>query len=112
MVKRYTPNAGDIIWIDFDPQAGHEQAGHRPAVVLTDISFNVTGLLICCPGTSQIKDGPFEVPFYEGSTRYVALANHVCSLDWKARKATYKGAVSADELEDLRYLVSTLIKAQ
>ena len=62
MVKAYTPNAGDIVWLEFDPQAGHEQAGRRPAVVLTTEAYNKkTSLMICCPLTTKIKGYPFEV---------------------------------------------------
>ncbi|MDP0046666.1 type II toxin-antitoxin system PemK/MazF family toxin [Glaesserella parasuis] len=60
--QEYIPDVGDIIWLDFDPQAGHEQAGHRPALVLTPTIYNrQTGLLICCPLTTKVKGYPFEV---------------------------------------------------
>ena len=66
----YVPEVGDIIWLEFDPQAGHEQAGHRPAVVLTPKAYNqATGLLICCPLTTKIKGYPFEVIIEEKITR-------------------------------------------
>ena len=58
----YVPNAGDLVWLHFDPQAGHEQAGHRPALVLTPARYNgLRGMMICCPMTSRIKNYPFEV---------------------------------------------------
>ena len=61
-MPRYVPEAGDIVWLNFTPQAGHEQAGHRPALVLSPASYNdKTSLLICCPLTTQIKNYPFEV---------------------------------------------------
>ncbi|MCE3543402.1 endoribonuclease MazF, partial [Escherichia coli] len=62
MMPAYVPDAGDIVWLHFNPQAGHEQAGHRPAVVLSPASYNgKTGLMLCCPMTTQIKKYPFEV---------------------------------------------------
>jgi mRNA interferase MazF len=62
MAGRYVPDTGDVVWISFDPQAGHEQAGHRPAVVLSPATYNgKTSLMICCPLTTQIKNYPFEV---------------------------------------------------
>jgi mRNA interferase MazF len=65
MARHYVPEAGDVVWISFNPQAGREQAGHRPAMVLTPAAYNVkTGLMLCCPMTTQIKGYPFE-----GSTR-------------------------------------------
>ena len=68
MKRDYIPDAGDIVWMDFDPQAGHEQAGHRPALVLSPAVYNGRiGLLLCCPMTTKIKGYPFEVRNGEGS---------------------------------------------
>lgn len=104
----YVPGAGDIVWLNFTPQAGHEQAGHRPAVVLTRASYNrSSGLLICVPMTSQVKGYPFEVPI--SSTPSVALADQAKSVDWVARKAKYKGHVDDDELERIQRVVAALI---
>ena len=81
MVGRYVPEAGDIVWLTFDPQAGHEQAGHRPALVLSPSSYNgKTGLILCCPMTTQIKGYPFEV-LIVGERPGAALADRVKSLD-------------------------------
>lgn len=108
----YVPDVGDIVWLDFDPQAGREQAGHRPAVVLTPKSYNqITGLLICCPLTTKIKDYPFEINI-DGTPKNVALADHVKSLDWKARHATFKGKISNDELEQIREKIALLLDIQ
>ncbi|WP_018266965.1 endoribonuclease MazF [Methylosinus sp. LW4] len=94
----YTPERGDIVWLSFDPQAGHEQAGHRPALVLSPKAYNAkTGLMICCPMTTKIKGYPFEVAI-TGSTPSAVLVDQVKSLDWRARKAKKKGAASASEL--------------
>ena len=105
----YIPEVGDIIWLEFDPQAGHEQAGHRPAVVLTPKAYNqATGLLICCPLTTKIKGYPFEVTI-EGIPQNVALSDQVKSLDWKARKAKHKGSVSQAELETIKQKIGLLL---
>jgi hypothetical protein len=68
MVRRYTPEAGDIVWLHFDPQPGHEQAGHSPALIVSPSAYNgKTGLMLCCPMTTQVKGYPFEVPIPGGS---------------------------------------------
>src|ERR1700676_3627983 len=97
-MPQYVPEAGDIVWLYFTPQAGHEQAGHRSALVLSPASYNdKTSLLICCPLTTQIKNYPFEV-LVVGNPSSVVLPDQVKSLDWRIRKAKRKGAVSAEEL--------------
>lgn len=102
MVRRYVPEAGDIVWLHFDPQAGHEQAGHRPALVLSPSAYNgKTGLMLCCPLTTQVKGYPFEVEI-AGARAGAALADQVKSLDWVARKASRKGRASAAELAEVR----------
>ena len=108
-MPRYVPEAGDIVWLNFTPQAGHEQAGHRPALVLSPASYNdKTSLLICCPLTTQIKNYPFEA-LIAGTPQNVVLADRVKSLDWRARKAVRKGAVSVEELADVRAKIRALI---
>jgi len=105
----YTPEAGDIVWIDFDRQAGHEQAKHRPAVVLSPASYNgKVGLLLCCPTTTSIKGYPFEVRL-SGQPASVALADQVKSFDWRARKARKKGKATAAELAEIRAKLHPLI---
>lgn len=109
MVRRYVPEAGDMVWLHFDPQAGHEQAGHRPALVLSPSAYNSkTGLMLCCPMTTQIKGYPFEVVI-GGDRPQAALADQVKSLDWGARKATRNGQVSSSELADVRAKIGALI---
>jgi mRNA interferase MazF len=90
-VVNYVPKRGDIIWMEFNPQAGHEQAGKRPALVISPESYNQkTGLLIACPITSQIKGYPFEVHLpSELPIRGVVLSDQAKSLDWKVRKAEF-----------------------
>jgi len=91
MARRYVPARGDVIWTTFRPQAGHEQAGRRPALVLSPSSYNgKVGLAILCPITSQVKGYPFEVTIPSGSTLGgVVLADQVKSLDWRVRKAEF-----------------------
>lgn len=104
-----TPDAGDIVWLQFNPQAGHEQAGHRPAVVLSPASYNgKTGLMLCVPLTTRVKGYPFEVPIKNGKGS-VALADQVKSLDWRARQATRKGKASTTELEQIRAKLIALV---
>ena len=109
MARSHAPDAGDIVWIRFDPQAGHEQAGHRPAVVLSPAAYNAkTSLMVCCPMTTQIKNYPFEV-LIAGAGPSVVLADQVKSLDWRKRRVKRKGRVSAAELEEVRAKVRALI---
>lgn len=100
--SRYVPDRGDIVWLQFNPQAGHEQAGHRPALVLSPASYNrASGLMLCCPMTSQKKGYPFEVVVTdESSHTSVVLADQVKSLDWKIRKAVKKGIAPLDAVAE------------
>src|SRR5437667_1530271 len=97
----YIPDRGDAVWITLDPQAGHEQAGRRPALVLSPSAYNGrVGLALFCPITSQVKGYPFEVPLPAGSPASgVAGADQVKSLDWRARRAALIGAVPAAVVE-------------
>ena len=107
--RRYIPEAGDIVWLHFDPQAGHEQAGHRPALVISPAAYNgKTGLMLCCPMATQIKGYPFEV-MIAGARPGAALADQVKSLDWVVRKASHKGKVTSVELAEVRAKILALI---
>ncbi len=109
MVRRFIPDAGDVVWLNFTPEAGHEQAGRRPALVLSPAAYNdKTDLMICCPMTTQIRNYPFEV-LIAGTPASVVLADQVKSLDWRSRKVTKKGAVAAEELADVRAKILALI---
>ncbi|MGC1684459.1 MAG: endoribonuclease MazF [Candidatus Acidiferrales bacterium] len=109
MPRSYVPDAGDIVWITFSPQAGHEQAGRRPAVVLSPAAYNTkTSLMVCCPMTTQIKNYPFEVAI-AGAKPGVVLSDQVKSLDWRRRRASRKGKISADELAQIRAKLQALI---
>ena len=105
----YVPNAGDLVWLHFDPQAGHEQAGHRPALVLTPARYNgLRGMMICCPITSRIKKYPFEVVVSHDPPSAV-LADQVKSLDWRERKAERKGKVDAHVLAEVQAKIRALL---
>ena len=109
VAQRWVPDAGDIIWIEFDPQVGHEQAGHRPALVLSPAAYNgLTGLLLCVPMTTREKGYRFEVPI-AGKRGGVALSDQVKSFDWRARQATRKGSASPAELDAVRIRLRHLI---
>jgi mRNA interferase MazF len=108
-MARYVPERGDIVWLHFDPHAGHEQAGHRPALVLSPAAYHgKTGLMLCCPMTTQIKGYPFEV-LIAGNAPSAALADQVKSLDWVARKAKRKGKATPGEMAEVRAKVHALI---
>lgn len=110
MVRAYVPEAGDIVWLEFDPQAGREQAGRRPAVVLTPEGYNKkTNLLVCCPLTTQIKGYPFEVLVEIDGVQSAILSDQVKSLDWKIRKAKYKNKVSSAILGEVKAKAKSLL---
>jgi mRNA interferase MazF len=108
-VSAYVPEAGDIVWLQFDPQAGHEQAGHRPALVLSPARYNkIRGMMICCPMTSRIKGYPFEVVVSQDPPSAV-LSDQIKSLDWKARQAVFKGKVSTGVLAEAQAKIKALL---
>jgi len=111
MARTSTPDAGDIVWLEFSPQAGHEQAGHRPALVLSPAAYNdKTGMMVCCPMTTQIKGYPFEVVVVADPPSAV-LSDQVKSLDWRARRASRNGRVTPDALAEVRAKIRALIGA-
>jgi mRNA interferase MazF len=99
----YTPERGDVVWITLNPQAGHEQAGRRPAVVLSPSAYNgKVGLALLCPVTSQVKGYPFEVLIPEGlAVSGVVLADQVKSLDWRAREAEFACSLPSETVRDV-----------
>ena len=110
--KEYIPKRGDLIWIDIQPQAGHEQSGRRPAIVLSPKNYNgKVGLALLCPITNQAKGYPFEVILPERSkVTGVILSDRLKSLDWKIRKATFIDSVPAHTIEEVLKKVSTLLQ--
>jgi mRNA interferase MazF len=107
----YIPERGDAVWITLDPQAGHEQAGRRPALVLSPSAYNGrVGLALFCPITSQVKGYPFEIPLPAGSpVSGVVGADQVKSLDWRARKAARIGTVSEEVVAQVLQRLQTLL---
>jgi len=110
----YVPESGDIVWIAFNPQAGHEQAGHRPALVLSPKPYNgKVGLALLCPITSQVKGYPFEVLMPEGlEITGAILSDQIKSLDWKARKARFSCKLSSEQFNEVIKKLNTLLREQ
>lgn len=94
--RGYVPDRGDLIWINFDPQTGREQAGRRPALVLSPAKYNGrVGLALLCPMTRQAKGYPFEVSVVSAGIEGVVLSDHMKSLDWNLRFAEFAGKAQA-----------------
>ena len=110
----YIPDSGDIVWIMFNPQTGHEQAGHRPALVLSPKAYNgKVGLAILCPITSQVKRYPFEVLIPDGlEINGAILSDQVKSLDWRARKAEFGCKLPSAAFNEVVQKLSALIRQQ
>ncbi len=108
--RGYVPDDGDVVWLDFDPQAGHEQAGHRPALVVSPASYNgKSGLMVCCPMTTKIKGHPFEALTEVDGVASAVLSDQVKSLDWRARHAKKKGTVPAEVMAHVRAKIKALL---
>lgn len=106
----FIPDSGDIVWMHFDPQIGHEQAGHRPALVLSPSSYNgQRGMMVCCPLSSKIKGYVFEV-VVTTTPPSVILADQVENVDWRARSATFKGKVSVSVLAEVQGKIRALLR--
>lgn len=112
MARRYVPTRGDVVWITLNPQAGHEQAGRRPALVLSPFSYNgKVGLAIFCPVTSQVKGYPFEVTIPPGlKLDGVVLADQVKSLDWRVRKAEFICKLSRETISEVLDKLGALLQ--
>jgi mRNA interferase MazF len=107
----YTPDRGDMVWIAFNPQAGHKEAGRRPALVLSPAAYNSrVGLALLCPITSRIKGYPFEVFLPEGlQISGALLSDQVKSLDWKIRHAEFICRLPAAKLDEVLHKLNTLL---
>lgn len=110
--KAYVPERGDVVWLQFDPQAGHEQAGRRPALVISPKAYNgKVGLALFCPITTRAKGYPFEVALPEGSpVSGVVLSDQIKSLDWRARKGEFAWRVPAEVMAEVQAKIQLLIK--
>lgn len=107
----YIPDRGDVIWLMFNPQAGHEQAGRRPALVLSPATYNGrVGLALCCPITNQMKGYPFEVRIPVGlPVNGVILSDQLKSLDWRIRRAEYMVRLPDAIVQEVIQKVLTLL---
>ena len=103
MARRFVPDRGDVVWLAFEPHAGHEQRGHRPALVISPVEYNgKVGLALCCPITSKVKGYPFEVELPAGRAIAGAiLADHIKSVDWRARGARFVTRVSTGVVDEV-----------
>lgn len=112
MVNNYFPDRGDVVRLQFNPQAGHEQAGKRPALVLSPIEYNQkTGLALFCPVTSKVKGYPFEVKLPAGlPVEGVILADQIKSLDWLSRSAQFVCKIPVEIMQEVILKIETLIK--
>lgn len=110
MSRSFIPDSGDLIWLNFDPQMGREQAGHRPALVLSPAAYNgKAGLAVACPITSHAKGYPFEVAVSVPPIRGVVLVDHLRSIDWKARGATKAAKADKTLMEAVRDRLAVLL---
>ncbi len=111
MVARYIPDRGDIVWLNFSPQQGHEQAGVRPALILSPKNYNESSkLMLACPITSKIKRYPFEVRVRAKKIDGVVLADQVKNLDWSARNMTFVEKAPNEVVEQTQELIESLIR--
>ena len=110
--KQYVPERGDIVWLDFNPQKGREQAGHRPALVVSPAAFNrLSSLVFLCPITSKVKGFSFEVSLasYSLSTHGVVLIHHLRSVDWKARNIEFIEKAPLEVIEEVLAKLDPLV---
>lgn len=110
MVTPYVPDAGDIVFMDFDPQVGREQAQRRPALILTDLRYNrASGLAVVCPLTSKVKTYPFTLPISVGGVEGAVLVDQLKSMDWSGRAAEFHSKAPASMLPKVRQYVAVLL---
>lgn len=109
----YIPDQGDVVWLEFDPQKGHEIKKKRPALVVSPKSYNsLTNLALVVPITSKVKGYPFEILIESKKTKGVILADQIRSLDWRARNASKITTLSKSVIDQILVKVSLLIKRQ
>ena len=111
MVASYVPDCGDLVWLDFDPQAGREQGKRRPALVLTDQTYNrVSGLVVVCTLTSKRKPYPFSLPITIDKVEGAVLVDHIKSMDWRARKVAFHSRADPALLNKVRAYIGVLLR--
>lgn len=109
--RRYIPDRGDLVWIDFNPQRGREQANKRPAVVLSPKAYNAkASLALVCPVTSHVKGYPFEVLIATSKVSGAILADQIRSLDWHARPVSFIQSLPAEKIHELQEKIVMLIR--
>lgn len=110
MVKQYIPEKGDLVWLDFDPRLGKEQAGKRPALVISDSAYNEkVGLAVFCPVTSKVKGYPFEVELIDLKIAGAVLADHVRNMDFVERKVKFIEKLPEEQLQEVLGKLQVLI---
>ena len=113
MKKKYIPERGDIVWLDFNPQSGHEQKGNRPAFVISPKEYNEkTGLGLFCPITSVIKNYPFEVKIENKKINGVVLTDQIKSLDWESRKIEFIVKETKEKIDEVIDKIAVLLLEQ
>jgi mRNA interferase MazF len=111
MVASYLPDAGDIVWLDFDPQAGQAHGRRRPALVLTDSAYNrASGLFVVCPLTSKRKPYPFALPVVVDKVEGAVLVDHLKSLDWKVRAVKFHSKADPALLNRVRGYIAVFLR--
>jgi mRNA interferase MazF len=111
MVTPYVPDAGDIVFMDFDPQVGREQAKRRPALILTDLRYNrASGLAVVCPLTSKVKPYPFTLPITVGGVDGAVLVDQLKSMDWSGRRAEFHSKAPASMMSKVRQYIAVLLQ--
>ena len=110
VTKNYVPERGDVVWINFDPQSGHEQKGKRPAIVISPKEYNKkVGLGLFCPITSKVKNYPFEVSISIKKINGVVLSDQIKSFDWKTREIEFIGKETPEKMDDIISKISVLL---
>ena len=111
--KQYVPERGELVWTDFSPHRGHEQAGRRPAIILSSRRFNEEiGIALCCPITSKEKGYIFEVPIETQKVQGAVLTHQVRSLDWRTRGVEFAGKASEAVVEKVGMLVAKIAQGK
>lgn len=105
----YVPERGDLVWMDFNPQSGHEQAGHRPGLVLSPSKYNRRGLMLVCPVTSRPKNSPLAIPVATRKVNGYVLADHMKSQDWQARRVTFAEKAPPEVLQQTLRVIALLL---
>jgi len=106
----YVPERGDLVWLDFNPQLGHEQAGRRPALTISPGIYNKkVGLALFCPVSTQVKGYPFEVLLQNDQIKGAVLSDQIKSLDWKSRKAQFIIRIANDQMREVFAKITVLM---